>query len=213
MQPIADLRKDYSKASLDETSILKDPIEQFHKWFREACDAKIPEPNAMNVATVTEKGTPSSRTMLLKGVEENKFLFFTNYQSDKGRELENNPACALTFFWQELERQVRVEGVAFRVDAKKSEEYFQSRPRGSQIGAWSSPQSAVIKNRSILEDRVKQMEEKFEGKPVLPKPQQWGGYEVDPFLIEFWQGRQNRLHDRIQFTKIDAVWQIHRLAP
>jgi pyridoxamine 5'-phosphate oxidase len=213
MQNLAELRKEYTLATLDESSVHKDPIEQFRQWFREAYDAELPEPTAMNLATVTPRGTPTSRVVLLKGVEENRFLFFTNYQSDKGKELEQNPACALTFFWAELERQVRIEGVATRLDEKKSEEYFQSRPRGSQVGAWSSPQSAVIKNRHILEERVKQMEKKFEGQEVLPRPQQWGGYAVEPLLLEFWQGRASRLHDRIEYVKVDGIWQIHRLAP
>jgi pyridoxamine 5'-phosphate oxidase len=213
MQNLADLRKEYTLASLDETSVLKDPIEQFKLWFREAYESQLPEPTAMNLATVTPRGTPTSRVVLLKGIEQNRFVFYTNYQSDKGKELELNPACALTFFWAELERQVRIEGVASRIDEKRSQEYFQSRPRGSQIGAWSSPQSAVIGDRKILEERVNQMEKKFEGTEVLPKPLQWGGYEVEAFLIEFWQGRPSRLHDRIEYIKVDGIWQIHRLAP
>jgi pyridoxamine 5'-phosphate oxidase len=213
MQKIAELRREYSKATLDTSNVLPDPVEQFENWFREALQAEVHEPNAMNLATVGEHGRPTARIVLLKGVEQQKFIFYTNYQSDKGRELDKNPACALTFFWPELERQVRIEGVAIRLDPKRSEEYFQSRPRGSQIGAWSSPQSAIIKDRLILEDRVKQMEKKFEGSAVLPKPQQWGGFEVDPFLIEFWQGRPNRLHDRIEYTRVDGKWQAHRLAP
>lgn len=213
MQYLANMRKEYSKASLDVSNVLTNPIEQFEKWFREAVQSEVPEPNAMTLATVNENGRPSARVILLKEVEHQKFVFFTNYQSDKGRELENNPACALTFFWPELERQVRIEGIASRIDVKRSEEYFQSRPRGSQIGAWSSPQSSIIQDRVILEERVKQVEKKFEGQQVLPKPQQWGGFEVDPVLVEFWQGRPNRLHDRIQFSKIDGMWKIHRLAP
>jgi pyridoxamine 5'-phosphate oxidase len=213
MQNLADLRKEYTRASLDESTVSVDPVQQFQQWFREAYDAELPEPTAMNLATVTPQGTPTSRVVLLKGIENNRFLFFTNYQSDKGKELEHNPACALTFFWAELERQVRIEGVALRLDEQKSKEYFQSRPRGSQIGAWSSPQSAVIKDRQILEERVRQMEQKFQGQPLLPKPQQWGGYEVEPLLFEFWQGRPSRLHDRIEYLKVDGVWQIHRLAP
>jgi pyridoxamine 5'-phosphate oxidase len=213
MQNLAELRKEYTRATLDESSVLKDPVEQFKQWFREAYDSQLPEPTAMNLATVTPRGTPSSRVVLLKGVERNRFLFYTNYQSDKGKELELNPSCALTFFWPELERQVRIEGVASRIDEQRSQEYFQSRPRGSQIGAWSSPQSAVISDRLIIEQRVLQMEKKFEGLDVLPRPQQWGGYEVEPFLIEFWQGRASRLHDRIEYVKVDSTWQIHRLAP
>jgi pyridoxamine 5'-phosphate oxidase len=209
----SEIRSEYSKASLDVSSILPDPIKQFEKWFTEALDAKVLEPNAMNLSTVNENNRPSSRIVLLKGVEVDKFLFYTNYQSAKGKELEENPACALTFFWPELERQVRIEGTASRVDEKTSEQYFQSRPRGSQIGAWTSPQSSIIESRDILEERARQLEKKFEGLDVLPKPNQWGGYQVDPFLVEFWQGRPNRLHDRIQFSKIENDWKIRRLAP
>lgn len=213
MQPIADIRKDYTKASLDVNNVSEDPIVQFQKWFKEALASEVPEPNAMNVATVNSDGRPSSRIMLLKGVEHNKFVFFTNYQSDKGQALEQNPACALTFFWPELERQVRIEGIASRIDEKRSEEYFQSRPRGSQIGAWASPQSTLLDNRDILEERVRQMEERFKDYKVLPKPKQWGGFEVDPMLIEFWQGRPSRLHDRIRYIRTDNVWKIYRLSP
>lgn len=213
MHKLADLRKEYSKASLDISNVLTNPIDQFNKWFDEALKTEIPEPNAMSLATVSKNNRPSCRIVLLKGIEDNKFLFYTNYQSHKGKELENNPVCALTFFWPELERQVRIEGTATRVDEKKSEEYFQSRPLGSQIGAWASPQSSVIENRVILEERAKQIEKRFEGKTILPKPKQWGGFQVDPSMIEFWQGRESRLHDRIEFIKVDGNWTIHRLAP
>lgn len=213
MHTLSKLRSEYSKASLDVLTILQDPIEQFEKWFHEALEAKVLEPNAMTLSTINEDNRPSSRIVLLKGVEKNKFLFYTNYQSTKGKELSKNPACALTFFWPELERQVRIEGTADRVDDKRSEKYFQSRPRGSQIGAWTSPQSAIIESRAILEARAQEMEKKFEGLEVLPKPNQWGGFQVDPLIIEFWQGRPNRLHDRIQFSKVDAAWKVHRLAP
>jgi pyridoxamine 5'-phosphate oxidase len=213
MQNIADLRKEYSKASLDSSNVLPDPIKQFEKWFQEAVKAEATEANAMNLSTVNEDGRPSGRVVLLKGIEANKFVFYTNYQSSKGHDLDKNPACALTFFWPELERQVRIEGVADRVDEKRSTEYFQSRPRGSQVGAWSSPQSTILASRGILEERVKEIEKKFEGKDVLPKPHQWGGFQIEPLMIEFWQGRQSRLHDRIKYTKVDGVWQIHRLAP
>jgi len=212
MNDIATIRKEYSKASLDEATISKNPIQQFDIWFKEAVTAKIPEPNAMNLATVNG-GRPASRTVLLKGVENGKFVFYTNYQSRKGKELDENPACALTFFWPELERQVRIEGVASRVDAKRSDEYFQIRPRGSQVGSWASPQSSVIKGRSILDERAKQIEEKFKGQDKLPRPHQWGGFEIDPILIEFWQGRPSRLHDRILFTKDESGWKVNRLAP
>jgi pyridoxamine 5'-phosphate oxidase len=213
MHTLSELRNEYSKASLDVSSLYYDPIKQFEKWFHEALNAKVLEPNAMNLATINENNRPSSRIVLLKGIENNQFLFYTNYQSVKGRELDHNPACALTFFWPELERQVRVEGIAERIDEKRSTEYFQSRPRGAQVGAWASPQSSIIENRNILEERAQQIEKKFEGVEKLPKPNQWGGYQINPVVIEFWQGRANRLHDRIQFSRIDNVWKIHRLAP
>ena len=213
MQRMDHLRKEYSRETLEISTVLTNPIDQFSRWFEEAIKAEIPEPNAMNLATVNENGRPSSRIVLLKGVEENKFQFYTNYQSRKGKELENNPACALTFYWPELERQVRIEGLSERVADGKSEEYFQSRPRSSQLSAWASPQSTMIKGRVILEQRVLELEKKFEGLKVLPKPYQWGGYQIDPFLIEFWQGRSNRLHDRVQYTKVDSQWHIHCLAP
>jgi pyridoxamine 5'-phosphate oxidase len=213
MHNLAEIRKEYSKATLDTTNASSDPIHQFTKWFDEAIEAKVLEPNAMSLATVSSDNRPSCRIVLLKGIEENKFLFYTNYQSHKGKELENNPVCALTFFWPELERQVRIEGIAARVSENKSIEYFTSRPLGSQISAWASPQSSIIENRLILEDRARQIEKRFEGEKVLPKPQQWGGYEVDPLLVEFWQGRESRLHDRLEFVKVDGLWKVHRLAP
>lgn len=213
MKPIADIRKEYSKYSLDIDSISKNPVEQFNRWFEEALVAQVLEPNALTLSTVSENGFPSGRIVLLKAVENDKFQFFTNYQSQKGKELDSNPACALTFFWPELERQVRVDGIAARLDQAVSEKYFQSRPRESQIGAWASPQSAVISKREILEERVAELQKKFEGTEKLPKPNQWGGYEVEPVRIEFWQGRPSRLHDRIVFTKTDGVWQVNRLAP
>ena len=151
--------------------------------------------------------------MLLKGIENNKFLFYTNYQSKKGLQLEKNPACAVTFFWPELERQVRIEGIAERAGSQNSDAYFRSRPRGSQLGAWASPQSTPIQNRLILEERVQQIEKKYENLETIPRPHQWGGYTVDPLLIEFWQGRPNRLHDRIEYTKSDGAWRALRLAP
>ncbi|MBL0743673.1 pyridoxamine 5'-phosphate oxidase [Chryseolinea lacunae] len=213
MHTLADLRKDYSKESLDVSSLETNPILQFEKWFNEALRAEVLEPNAMSLATVNADHRPSSRIVLLKGIDNGKFVFYTNLQSDKGRELENNPACAATFFWPELERQVRIEGTATRVDERKAQEYFQSRPRASQIGAWSSPQSSVLENREILEERVRQVEKKFEGQTVLPKPHQWGGFQIEPLLIEFWQGRQSRLHDRMEFVKVDGAWKVRRLAP
>lgn len=213
MLSISDLRQEYSKASLDISDVLRDPIDQFEKWFQEALKAEVPEPNAMSLATVNAQRRPTSRIVLLKGIENRTLVFYTNYQSAKGRELEQNPACAVTFFWPELERQVRVEGTVSRVDEKTSVTYFQSRPRGSQVGAWSSPQSTIIESRKILEERAAQIEKKFEGQTILPKPHQWGGYAIDPLMIEFWQGRRSRLHDRIQYNKVDDAWKIFRLAP
>jgi pyridoxamine 5'-phosphate oxidase len=213
MKDLSSIRTEYSKATLDSTTINSDPFAQFQVWLHEAISAQVGEPTAMNLATVNEHGRPTSRIVLLKGVENEKFVFYTNYQSKKGLDMEQNPGCALNFFWAELERQVRIEGTVSRVDAKRSEEYFQSRPRASQIGAWASPQSTVIASREIIEERVKQLEERFKGQEVLPKPQQWGGFEVEPFMIEFWQGRESRLHDRILYTKAESAWEINRLAP
>ena len=213
MKALADIRKDYTKATLDSVSIDKNPILQFEKWFEEAIKSEIAEPTAMNLATVTADGRPSSRVVLLKGVENNQFVFYTNYQSQKGIDLGENPGCALTFFWPDLERQIRIEGIAARVTGITSDNYFKSRPRGSQVGAWASPQSSIIKDRKILEDRVAEIEKKFSGMPTLPRPNQWGGFGVEPFKIEFWQGRSSRLHDRILYTKVDQEWKINRLAP
>ncbi|MFZ5973626.1 MAG: pyridoxamine 5'-phosphate oxidase [Bacteroidota bacterium] len=213
MKNLADLRKEYARESLDVKDVHPDPLQQFDKWFQEAVQANVLEPNAMNLATISEQGRPTSRIVLLKGLEDGGFVFYTNYQSQKGRELALNNSCALNFFWPELERQVRIEGVAERVSASQSDRYFQSRPRGSQVGAWSSPQSAVIANRQLLEDRVAEITKKFEGQAVLPRPQQWGGYVVMPFEIEFWQGRPNRLHDRILYSLVEGKWILNRLAP
>lgn len=213
MQNLANIRKDYRMATLDISSVEASPVKQFEKWFGEALKSAVMEPNAMNLATVNEYGRPSSRMVLLKGLENDRFMFYTNYQSKKGKELEKNPACALTFFWPELERQVRVEGVVSRVDPGVSDAYFRSRPRESQIGAWASPQSIMIESRDILEQRFKDITKKFEGAETLPRPHQWGGFQVDPFEIEFWQGGAGRLHDRIQYLKVDNVWKIYRLAP
>lgn len=213
MASFEEIRRDYAFATLDVANVAAQPIAQFEKWFSEAIKANLPEPNAMSLSTVSKGGRPSSRIVLMKGIESGCFIFYTNYQSDKGRALDENPMCALNFFWPELERQVRIEGIAERVSEEKSTAYFQSRPRESQIGAWASPQSHAIADRTILEDRVKQMEKKFQNLPVLPKPKQWGGYQVDPYLVEFWQGRLSRLHDRILYLKEGKEWKISRLAP
>lgn len=213
MSSIANIRTEYTKATLDIDSVHHNPIEQFGQWFNEALAAQVPEPTAMHLSTVNEHGRPSGRIVLLKGVENSRFVFYSNYQSRKGKDIDANPGCSLTFFWPELERQVRIEGIAHRISSTRSDEYFQSRPRTSQIGAWTSPQSTIIENRFILEERMKQVEKRFEGQDPLPRPQQWGGYEVEPMLIEFWQGRPNRLHDRILYVWVDNEWKIRRVAP
>jgi pyridoxamine 5'-phosphate oxidase len=213
MANISDLRKDYARASLEVGNILPDPIQQFNKWFSEAMEAEVLEANAMSLATCNMESRPSCRIVLLKGVEDNCFVFYTNFQSQKGKELEINPVCALTFFWPELERQVRIEGIVSRISEERSTSYFQSRPRGSQVSAWSSPQSSAIDSREILEERVAQMEARFKSNTALPKPKQWGGYQVAPTMVEFWQGRPNRLHDRLAFFRLDNQWEIRRLAP
>ncbi len=211
---IEDIRKDYRKSSLDPEQMSENPLVQFQLWFDEALKSDVMEANAMNLATVSKKGTPSSRIVLLKGIEEDGFLFYTNYQSRKGRQIEENEHAALTFFWPELERQVRIEGVTEKVSPETSTAYFQSRPKGSQIGAWASPQSAIIENREILEERAQQLEKQYATVETLPRPQQWGGYRVIPGMIEFWQGRSSRMHDRLTYFRDEkGNWDIQRLAP
>ncbi len=212
-EKISDLRKEYTRNTLDTASVNRDPLQQFKSWFDEALKAGVPEPNAMSLATVNEKGLPSCRIVLLKGLENGGFVFYTNYASDKGQDLAGQPVAALTFFWPELERQVRIQGTVSKVSKETSTAYFQSRPRDSQIGAWVSPQSTPVSNRDILEERQKAIEKKFEGKDKLPRPEQWGGYHVAPFLVEFWQGRPSRLHDRIVYVLDGNRWDIRRLAP
>lgn len=210
---LADIRSDYKKNKLDENHVSKNPLKQFEQWFDEAVASAVIEPTAMNLATVSKNNTPASRIVLLKGLENGGFEFYTNYQSNKGKELEENPQAALTFFWPELERQVRIQGVVEKVSKEQSEAYFKSRPKASQIGAWASPQSAVISDRKILEDREKQLAERFADDEDLPKPEQWGGYVLKPISIEFWQGRPSRLHDRLIYTLEGDKWKINRLAP
>ncbi|MFN7118804.1 MAG: pyridoxamine 5'-phosphate oxidase [Saprospiraceae bacterium] len=211
---IENLRQDYRLASLDISDVAANPIEQFKKWFAEALEAQLPEPNAMTLATATPDGKPTLRVVLLKSFDYNGFVFYTNYNSRKGKELATNPHAALSFLWLELERQVRIEGTIEKVSAEESTVYFQSRPKGSQIGAWASPQSTVIPNRNVLEDTVAALNQRYENEPVLPRPEYWGGYVVKPTLVEFWQGRSNRLHDRLQYTwQSDQTWKIERLAP
>lgn len=209
---IAAIRKDYQLAALDEDIAGDDPLSFFGKWFIEAQAAEVNEVNAMTLATADEQGRPHARIVLLKGLEEKGFVFYTNYESAKGRQLEANPFAALVFFWPELERQVRVEGRIERVSAEESDHYFHSRPEGSRLGAWASPQSQPISSRTILDERYHQYNSEF-GAGSIPRPPHWGGYRLIPEQIEFWQGRSNRMHDRIQFRLSDGQWKKLRLAP
>jgi pyridoxamine 5'-phosphate oxidase len=209
---LSGMRKDYILHNLNEEETSADAISQFKTWFQEALNAKVNEPNAMTLATSTPDGKPSARIVLLKGVTDDGFVFFTNYESAKGLEIEQNPHVALVFFWHELERQVRIEGVAGKTSQEVSEQYFHSRPFKSQVSAIVSPQSKIIKNKSELMEEVKRMEEKFES-GVVPLPGYWGGFIVKPSAIEFWQGRENRFHDRIKYIRKDSGWERFRLAP
>ena len=207
------MREDYQKDSLEITDVAENPLEQFAIWFKNAADSNELEPNVMTLSTVSKSGFPSARIVLLKGVENEQFVFYTNYNSQKGREMAENPNVALTFCWLSMQRQIRIEGRVSKVSAETSTAYFQSRPKGSQIGAWASDQSSVIADRDILENRKSELEAQYKNADVLPRPEHWGGYQVQPTMIEFWQGRTSRLHDRIRFTKIGAEWKIERLAP
>lgn len=209
---ISDLRKEYTLNGLDTADVLADPIAQFRVWFNAALEANVPEPNAMYVSTVTEDGRPDGRIVLLKDILDTGFVFYTNYESRKGKELTSHPFAAITFFYQELERQVRIEGRVEKVSPEQSDDYFNSRPRGSQLGAWVSNQSSVIENRDVLEVRQRELEARFADQPI-PRPPYWGGYQVIPDVIEFWQGRPSRLHDRIRYRKENGNWIIERLAP
>ncbi|NBC07823.1 MAG: pyridoxamine 5'-phosphate oxidase [Bacteroidetes bacterium] len=214
MSNIDALRKEYARGELDLADTPSDPIVQFERWFEEALRAEVPEPNAMTLSTASPAGRPSARIVLLKGLENGAFLFYTNYQSHKGRELSENPHAALTFLWHELQRQVRVEGRVERLSPEASTEYFQSRPKSSQIGAWVSPQSQPIESRKVLEKREQELWEKYEDAEQLPRPEHWGGFRVVPQRIEFWQGRPSRLHDRIFFERdASGEWRKSRLAP
>ncbi|PAW94299.1 pyridoxamine 5'-phosphate oxidase [Mucilaginibacter sp. MD40] len=210
---IENLRQDYTAAALSEKDVDANPVRQFDKWFNEAINNKVLEPNAMTLATATADGRPSARIVLLKGFSDDGFKFYTNYLSRKGRELSKNPNAALLFFWCDMERQIRIEGVIEKLDKKYSEKYFHSRPKASQIGAIVSPQSQEIESREILDARMKELEQQYADSEV-PKPAHWGGYILKPRLIEFWQGGSGRLHDRIVYKKTDNKnWKIVRLAP
>ena len=210
---IADIRKEYKKAFLSEKDVHPSPIAQFDQWWNEAVTAEIEEINAMTLASVAPDGSPSARIVLLKGFDDKGFVFFTNYDSRKGNELNSHPQVSLLFFWKELERQVRIEGKAVKVSSHESDEYFLSRPLDSQIGAWASPQSQVIASRDVLEENMQKMREYFE-QTAMKRPPHWGGYCVIPEKIEFWQGRPGRLHDRIQYSHDkEGNWQLVRLAP
>lgn len=210
---IASIRKEYALRSLSETEINNDPILFFGRWFEEAIKADVAEPNAMALATASASGAPSVRMVLLKGFDNNGFVFYTNLESRKGAELLINPKAALLFWWAELERQVRIEGDVQRVSQQEALSYFQSRPRDSQLGAWASPQSSVIPDRSFVSVQMEHISTRFQSLDVLPLPPHWGGFRVTPTAIEFWQGRESRLHDRIRFDLENKAWRICRLAP
>jgi len=211
---VADLREDYRLHALEIEDVQPHPFQQFQEWFNEALQANLREPNVMTLATASPEGIPSARIVLLKGYSEEGFLFYTNYNSKKGEELLLNPKAALVFCWLELERQVRIEGTVRKISSEASTAYFKSRPKGSQIGAWASPQSEVIEDRSILEENVRMLQEKYDKEESLPRPQHWGGFIVKPTMLEFWQGRSSRLHDRIRYEQgRDGSWAIERLAP
>jgi pyridoxamine 5'-phosphate oxidase len=210
------MRLNYDKGILIEKDIFENPIRQFKLWFDQATEAAIEEPNAMTLATVDEEGYPNARIVLLKGIEAQGFRFYTNYDSQKAQELAKNPQVSLVFFWKELQRQVRIKGSVQKLSEQISTDYYQSRPKGSQIGAWVSPQSQVIKNRAVLDTKQQAVEAQYQDADKLPKPPFWGGYTVKPYQIEFWQGRKSRLHDRIRYTltSIEPIrWTIDRLAP
>ena len=211
---IGDLRENYTQSELTELEANLNPFRQFKTWFELAVSSEILEPNAMTLATVTGDGKPSARIVLLKDFDESGFLFYTNYQSNKGKQLSENPHAALVFLWKELQKQVRIEGQVEKVDPAESDAYFNSRPRGSQLGAIASSQSQVIPNREVLEQGLEQLEAKYSEGETIPRPDHWGGFRVIPVEMEFWQGRPNRLHDRLLYRRLDdGSWYRERLAP
>lgn len=210
---LANMRQEYKAKSLTEKESSGDPFKQFGKWFNEAVEAQLQEPNAMTLATVGPNNRPSARIVLLKGFDEMGFCFYTNYLSRKGKEISKNPFASIVFYWGDLERQVRIEGKIEKLSKERSEAYFHTRPVGSQLGAVVSPQSQLLPDRMVLEKRLELAASEYEGK-VIPKPAHWGGYRVVPFSVEFWQGRPNRLHDRLEYVLMEkGKWKIQRLAP
>lgn len=210
---IADLRNEYTHTGLKERDFDPNPLVQFEKWFEDAVRAGVPEPNAMTLATAGKDGNPAARVVLLKGIEKEGFVFYTNYESRKGKALAENPNAALVFFWADLIRQVNITGRVEKVSREESEAYFKTRPLGSRLGAWASEQSRVIENRKMLEDRYEKLAKEYEGKEV-PVPPYWGGFRLNPDSVEFWQGRENRLHDRLRYRRnSSSQWMIERLSP
>ena len=206
------LRREYSSADLNETDAAADPLVQFGNWMKHALAASVLDAEAMTLATVSDEGAPSVRIVLLRGYDQRGFSFYTNYESGKARELAQNPRCALVFFWPEIERQVRIQGVAQKMSPEESAAYFATRPRSSQLGAWASRQSEVLGSRQELEQRFASLEREYEGSRI-PRPPNWGGYRIRPKVMEFWQGRPSRLHDRLRYTETAAGWNLERLAP